>query len=147
MPRSSIVPLSIHPVACAIADQGECAALKVQNVSLPAILRDLTLRGVDWVDRTKLGGIMAGKVVVGAAVLAVAFQVLLACVARAGLLGHGDTQFLRYAYGTAMTVMITTIAAVAAVGLGYARYINAWAVASTVVLAILSVVMFLGQFL
>jgi hypothetical protein len=91
--------------------------------------------------------IMASRIVPSAAVLAVAFQFLLACLSRAGLLGHGDTEFLRYAHGTAIAAVIATTAGAVALGLGYARCMSAWAVAAAIILAILSVVMFLGQFL
>ena len=89
---------------------------------------------------------MVGKITLGITVLAVAFQVLLAPLSRFGLLGGGDTEFLRYGCGTAIAALIATVAAIGAVVLASSRQMNAWMAIGTVILALFSIISVLRFF-
>lgn len=86
---------------------------------------------------------MVAKALLTIATLTAIFEIVVTVLGHAGLLGHGDTGFIRFVWSGGVAALLATLTGIIAIALGLTHRLNTFGVVSTTVLAVSSVGLFL----
>ncbi len=87
---------------------------------------------------------MAGKTLLAIAALTVFLEITLDVLARRGVLGYGDTRFLRHFWSSCVIAMLATLTGLIAAALGIKGSVDAWIAVATAMLSLFALGMFLS---
>jgi len=99
--------------------------------------------GTEDVTTSPEGVYMVAKVLLTIAVLTATFEIAVAVFGRTGLLGHGDTGFIRFIWSGGAGALLAAVTGLVAVTFGLTHRLNALGAAFTTVIAALSIGIFL----